>query len=56
MSLILNTARLRLEPFDDKHFSGLLALSSDPVVMRFVGGAPATPEEVQGDIDEAKLC
>jgi RimJ/RimL family protein N-acetyltransferase len=56
MSPILNTARLRLEPFDDKHFSGLLALNSDPVVMRFVGGAPVTPEEVQGDIDEAKHC
>jgi RimJ/RimL family protein N-acetyltransferase len=51
----LETARLRLEPFDETHFAGLLALNSDPVVMQYLGdGWPATATEVQESIDSAK--
>jgi len=57
MPTTLQTARLRLEPFDDAHFAGLLALSSDPAVMRFLGdGLPATPREVRDSIATAKAC
>ena len=51
----LETLRLRLEPFDETHFAGLLALNSDPVVMQFLGdGSPATAVEVQASIASAK--
>lgn len=33
--MILSTARLRLEPYRDSHFDGLLSMNSDPEVMRF---------------------
>ncbi|EIM96883.1 GCN5-like N-acetyltransferase [Paraburkholderia hospita] len=55
MRTLLHTSRLRLEPFDEAHFAGLLALNSDPVVMQFLGdGSPATPMEVHQSIDTAK--
>jgi RimJ/RimL family protein N-acetyltransferase len=55
MRTLLHTSRLRLEPFDEAHFAGLLALNSDPVVMQFLGdGSPATPREVHQSIDTAK--
>ncbi|MBN3753483.1 GNAT family N-acetyltransferase [Paraburkholderia sp. Tr-20389] len=51
----LETARLRLEPFDETHFAGLLALNSDPVVMQYLGdGSIATAMEVQATIDSAR--
>lgn len=57
MPTILQTRRLRLEPFDDAHFTGLLALSSDAAVMRSLGdGLPATPDEVRDSIATAKRC
>ncbi len=34
--MILNTPRLRLEPYQESHFDGLLAMNSDPVVTRFL--------------------
>ncbi len=55
MRTVLHTERLRLEPFDEVHFVGLLALNSDAAVMRYLGdGSPATPEEVQHSIDTSK--
>ncbi|CAG9227132.1 N-acetyltransferase [Paraburkholderia sabiae] len=55
MRTLLETLRLRLEPFDETHFAGLLALNSDPVVMQFLGdGSPATAVEVQASIASAK--
>jgi RimJ/RimL family protein N-acetyltransferase len=55
MRTSLETLRLRLEPFDETHFAGLLALNSDPLVMQFLGdGSPATAMEVQASIDSAK--
>lgn len=51
---ILQTARLRLEPFDDHHLDGLNALNSDPVVMRYLSGRPETREETQAGIDRVK--
>lgn len=55
MRTTLETLRLRLEPFDETHFAGLLALNSDPLVMQFLGdGSPATPTEVRESIDTAK--
>ena len=55
MRTLLETLRLRLEPFDETHFAGLLALNSDPVVMQFLGdGLPATAVEVQASIASAK--
>lgn len=36
--MILHTPRLRLEPYQESHFEGLLTLNSDPRVMRFLGG------------------
>ncbi|MEP9322947.1 GNAT family N-acetyltransferase [Paraburkholderia phymatum] len=55
MQIQLETARLRLEPFCETHFAGLLALNSEPVVMQFLGdGSPATPTEVQESIASAK--
>lgn len=46
---VLHTPRLRLEPFADRHFDGLFALNSDPVVMRYLG-APDTAESVRASI------
>jgi RimJ/RimL family protein N-acetyltransferase len=51
--MILRTSRLRLEPVEESHVEGLLALHSDPLVMRFLGG-PKTDEEVWAWIGEAR--
>lgn len=51
---ILTTARLRLEPITDAHFDGLHAMNSDPAVMRYITGAPETPEETQAAIERIK--
>ncbi len=50
--MILSTPRLRLEPYQDSHFEGLLALNSDPVVMRFIE-PPDTADDVQAQIRTA---
>ena len=44
---ILITERLRLEPIDDHHFDGLQAMNSLPEVMRFITGAPETPQQTR---------
>jgi RimJ/RimL family protein N-acetyltransferase len=44
---ILTTARLLLEPIDDRHFDGLQAMNSQPEVMRFISGVPETPEQTR---------
>lgn len=55
MPTVLRTARLRLEPFEDHHFEGLLALNSEPSVMQFIGdGTPDTAEDVRDEISKAK--
>ncbi len=47
---ILTTARLRLEPFDERHFDGIRAINSDPAVMRYITGRPETTEETHAVI------
>ena len=44
---ILTTPRLRLEPIDEQHFDGLQAMNRRLDVMRFLSGAPETPEETR---------
>ena len=42
----LETARLRLEPYDDSHFEGLRRMDSDASVMRYINkGIVKTPQE-----------
>ena len=47
---ILTTARLRLEPIDDRHFDGLQAMNRQPDVMRFISGEPETPDQTRAMI------
>jgi len=51
---ILNTARLRLEPLDDRHFDGLYAINRIPEVMRYLTGKPDTPEQTTAMIERTK--
>jgi RimJ/RimL family protein N-acetyltransferase len=44
---VLNSTRLRLEPFDERHLDGLYAMNSDPEVMRYISGRPETLEETR---------
>ncbi|EMM0037715.1 hypothetical protein RRS00_004860 [Klebsiella aerogenes] len=42
----LETARLKLEPYNDSHYEGLRVMDSDPNVMRYITkGIVKTPEE-----------
>lgn len=42
----LETARLKLEPYNDSHYVGLRVMDSDPSVMRYITkGIVKTPEE-----------
>jgi RimJ/RimL family protein N-acetyltransferase len=50
--MIIETERLCLEPFADRHLAGLHALSSDPEVMRFIGPVQ-TLEETRSAISKA---
>ena len=50
----LETARLRLEPYRDDHVDGLLALNSDPEVMRYISGRPDTREETIAIVERVK--
>lgn len=52
--MILSTSRLRLEPYQDSHFEGLLALNSDPVVMHFIE-PPETADDVRMQILTATM-
>jgi RimJ/RimL family protein N-acetyltransferase len=54
-SNILITARLRLEPVDDRHFEGLRAISGDAEVMRYITGRPETPEDTAAFIARHKI-
>jgi RimJ/RimL family protein N-acetyltransferase len=47
---VLNTGRLRLEPFDDHHFDGLQAMNRLPEVMRYLSRQPETPEQTRAGI------
>ena len=46
---MLSTERMRLEPVSDRHLRDLVALNSDPEVMEFQLGGPATPEETAAE-------
>jgi RimJ/RimL family protein N-acetyltransferase len=47
---ILTSARLRFEPFDDRHLDGLQAINGDPEVMRWLGGRPDTRDDTRATI------
>ena len=47
---ILTTARLRFEPFDERHADGLHAMNRDPEVQRYLLGRPETLEETLASI------
>ena len=51
---ILTTERLILEPIDERHYDGLQAMNRQPEVMRFLGGAPETPEQTRHMIELVK--
>jgi RimJ/RimL family protein N-acetyltransferase len=51
---ILNTARLRLVPFEDSHLDGLNTLNSDPEVIRYLTGKPETRDETFDVIQRVK--
>ena len=51
---ILHTERLRLEPIDERHVEGLQAMNRLPEVMRFISGAPETPDETRASIVRIK--
>lgn len=53
---ILTTARLRLEPVDDRHHDGLRRLNSIPAVMRFISGRPETADETLATIARVKAA
>lgn len=46
--MILETERLRLEPFSEKHLEGLHLLDSDPDVMRYLGPLKTREETKEG--------
>jgi RimJ/RimL family protein N-acetyltransferase len=47
---ILQTTRLRLEPFGDQHFDGLHEMNRRPEVMRYISGQPETREQTAAAI------
>ncbi|MCR9166216.1 MAG: GNAT family N-acetyltransferase [Nannocystaceae bacterium] len=46
---VLDTARLHLRRIDDGHLDDLVALDSDPAVMRFINGGSPTPRSLYED-------
>ena len=50
----LTTARLRLEPFTDRHVNGLNTLNADPEVMRYISGRPETMAETVAVVERVK--
>ncbi|HXZ57985.1 MAG TPA: GNAT family N-acetyltransferase [Gaiellaceae bacterium] len=56
MQLFLETERLRLRRFTGDDIENLVALDSDPEVMRFINGGRATPrDEIENDVLPAFL-
>lgn len=52
----LQTARLRLEPFREKHLDGLQAMNNCPQVYRFLSGEPETREQTAAGIARVQRC
>jgi RimJ/RimL family protein N-acetyltransferase len=48
---VLRTARLRLVPYKMEHLDGLYEMSSDPRVMRYIGGVTRTLDETVAAIE-----
>ncbi len=55
-STTLQTERLRLEPFADRHLDGLHAMNRKPEVMRYITGAPETREQTAAAIARVQRC
>ena len=51
---ILTTARLRLEPMNDRHFDGLFHMNSQAEVMQYITGKPDTAEDTLAMIERVK--
>jgi len=51
---VLHTPRLRLEPINDSHYEGLQAMNRRPEVMRYISGAPETPEQTREMIERVQ--
>jgi ribosomal-protein-alanine N-acetyltransferase len=51
---VLTTERLRLEPLDNAHLTGLHTMNTDPEVMRYITGQPQTLEETRATIERVK--
>jgi len=52
----LQSKRLILEPFDERHLDGLNAMNSRPEVMHFLGGRTETREDTAALIARVKRC
>lgn len=52
--MVLTTERLRLEPLANAHLAGLHAMNTDPEVMRYITGQPATLDETLAMIQRVK--
>ena len=51
----IETARLKLEPFNDSHYEGLRAMDNDASVMRYINkGIVKTPEETMESISRVQ--
>jgi RimJ/RimL family protein N-acetyltransferase len=50
----LTTQRLRLEPLDNAHLTGLHTMNTDSEVMRYITGRPETLQETMGSIERVK--
>jgi len=50
--IILETARLRLEPWAPAHLDALNEMSSDPQVMRYLGGVLKSKDETAAAIEQ----
>lgn len=53
---VLFTARLRLEPFSERHLDGLHAMNARPEVMRYITGEPETREQTAEMIARVQRC
>lgn len=51
---VLTTPRLRLEPITDGHLEELFVLNSDPAVMRYIPGEPASRSDTRAMIERVK--
>ena len=56
MNLTIESARLRLEPYELKHIDGLRAMDSDVEIMRYIGdGTIKTHEQTVASIERVQL-